>query len=177
MDRGAWQTAVHGVTLSRTRLKWLSMHALHFVNEESDFQGGGAISQGSTAHLCRGARGKQWENLPWTHSDSWGGLRSSWNIQFKGWAWMCSAVTEWEKQKRLQPSSILVIAEREHQSRVPCSFPHHLSCPSVCFHQILSSSPVYPDRNLDVNSCFNITGDKKSWKICLWSCIGFLQLL
>ena len=27
MDRGAWWAAVHGVTQSRTRLKWLSMHA------------------------------------------------------------------------------------------------------------------------------------------------------
>ena len=27
MDRGAWWTSVHGVTQSRTRLKWLSMHA------------------------------------------------------------------------------------------------------------------------------------------------------
>ena len=27
VDRGAWWAAVHGVTQSRTRLKWLSMHA------------------------------------------------------------------------------------------------------------------------------------------------------
>ena len=27
MDRGAWQVIVHSVTKSRTRLKWLSMHA------------------------------------------------------------------------------------------------------------------------------------------------------
>ena len=27
MDRGAWWAAVHGVTQSSTRLKWLSMHA------------------------------------------------------------------------------------------------------------------------------------------------------
>ena len=27
MDRGAWQAAVHGVTNSQTKLKWLSMHA------------------------------------------------------------------------------------------------------------------------------------------------------
>ena len=28
MDRGAWQDTVHGVAKSRTRLKWLSTHAL-----------------------------------------------------------------------------------------------------------------------------------------------------
>ena len=27
MDRGAWRATVHGVAKSRTRLKWLSMHA------------------------------------------------------------------------------------------------------------------------------------------------------
>ena len=27
MNRGAWRATVHGVTKSRTRLKWLSMHA------------------------------------------------------------------------------------------------------------------------------------------------------
>ena len=29
MDRGAWQATVHRVTQSRTRLKQLSMHAMH----------------------------------------------------------------------------------------------------------------------------------------------------
>ena len=32
MDRGAWQTSVHGVTKSRTRLKQLSTHTLDGVS-------------------------------------------------------------------------------------------------------------------------------------------------
>ena len=30
IDRGAWQAMVHGITKSRTQLKWLSMHAWNF---------------------------------------------------------------------------------------------------------------------------------------------------
>ena len=33
MDRGAWWATAHGVTKSRTQLKWLSTHALKEINE------------------------------------------------------------------------------------------------------------------------------------------------
>ena len=38
MDRGAWQAAVHGVTKSRTRLKWLSTHAQVCYTHKTAFQ-------------------------------------------------------------------------------------------------------------------------------------------
>ena len=34
MDRGTWWATVHGVTQSRTRLKWLSMHALIHLSHQ-----------------------------------------------------------------------------------------------------------------------------------------------
>ena len=41
MDRGAWRAAVHGITQSRTQLKWLSMH------EESQAHAGHRLTDAS----------------------------------------------------------------------------------------------------------------------------------
>ena len=38
MDRGAWWAVVHGVAQSRTRLKWLSMHACIGEGNGNSFQ-------------------------------------------------------------------------------------------------------------------------------------------
>ena len=50
MDRGAWRAAIHRVTKSWTRLRWLSMHLVHSTNcsrlviDEPDLRNGWCVS-------------------------------------------------------------------------------------------------------------------------------------
>ena len=56
MDRGAWWAAIYGVAKSRTRLKWLSIHACMCINKASSRSLWPFIGLRKEGHLLRSGR-------------------------------------------------------------------------------------------------------------------------